>query len=272
MLLGTYAQKPLTLFAGFMANIKLPMVKNYLIKDFVRRYNVNMQEAQIEDPTSYSCFNDFFVRRLKPHCRPLATSELVSPVDGCISEFGQIERGRLLQAKGHSYSVHELLAGEENISDQFKHGLFMTLYLSPKDYHRVHMPLDAKVIQQTHVPGKLFAVKPQSVLKVPRLFARNERLVVLFETSVGPMAMVLVGATIVGAIGTSWGGDLSRSCKKQQCFSEISLRQAEEMGYFKLGSTVILLFANNDKIKWHSELSAGSKVCFGQSLGEFIHD
>ena len=267
--LGIFFQKSLTVFAGFLANVKLPIIKNYLIKDFIRRYDVNMQEAQIEDPTAYTSFNNFFIRHLKTQCRVLDDADIVSPVDGCISEYGSIVNDRMLQAKGRTYSVHELLSGDENISEKFYGGSFITLYLSPKDYHRVHMPMAGKLLNMIHVPGSLFSVKPSTVLKVPRLFARNERLVVLFETSNDLMAMVLVGATIVGAIGTSWTKDLPRSRKRKQYFAEVTLKQAEEMGYFKLGSTVILLFEKNSGLKWNEKLKVGDKIRFGESLGDF---
>ena len=266
----TFFQKSLTVFAGFLANVKIPFIKNYLIVDFIRRYNVNMQEAQIDDPKYYACFNDFFVRHLKPECRPIGHGGILSPVDGCVSELGSLAAGRILQAKGHIYSAHELLECDQELSDKFSDGLFITLYLSPKDYHRVHMPIAAKLLQMVHIPGVLFSVKPSTVIKVPRLFVRNERLVVIFETSVGLMAMVLVGATIVGKIGTSWTGDLPRCHKPQQYFSEITLKQAEEMGYFKLGSTVIMLFEKNSGIKWNKNLKAGTVVRFGEPLGEII--
>lgn len=261
----------LTTFAGFMANIKSPVIKNYLIQDFIAKYNVNMQEAREEDPTQYACFNDFFIRHLKPECRPIANAELISPVDGCVSEIGTITAGKLLQAKGRDYTVHELLACDRTISDQFNAGSFATLYLSPKDYHRVHMPIDATLTTMVHVPGSLFSVQPKTVNAIPRLFARNERLVVLFDTAVGLMAMVLVGATIVGGIGTSWHGDVRRGKQpmhygySDQINGPITLQQAAEMGYFKLGSTVVLLFA--EQIKWQENLVAGQTIRFGEALG-----
>lgn len=257
----------LTVFAGCVAEIKNQRIKNYIIQRFIKAYQVNMGEALIEDPCAYSCFNDFFVRHLKPECRPLAEAELISPVDGCVSELGRIEEGQLVQAKGRHYSVEELLACDKEVANQFIHGQFATLYLSPKDYHRVHMPIDATLTSMTYIPGALFSVQPATAQTVPKLFARNERLVVNFETSKGPMVMVMVGATIVGAIGTSWHGDLIRS-KKSHTFhyDNIPFRQGDEMGYFKLGSTVILLFANGDEITWNNNLVAGKPVRFGEAL------
>ena len=267
----------LTTFGGWLANMKTPMIKDYLINYFIRKYDVNLQEALESNPKQYANFNDFFIRHLKPTCRPVATAAIVSPVDGCISEIGPITKGQLLQAKGHHYSVHELLATDKKISALFEEGSFATLYLSPKDYHRVHMPMDATLQHMRYVPGKLFSVQPATTRNIPRLFARNERLVVFFDTSVGPMVMVLVGATIVGAIGTSWHGDMPRA-KNMSAFdytspnkeAQITLRQAEEMGYFKLGSTVILLFANRAHMQWKTDLCQGKSIRFGEALGEIV--
>ena len=260
----------LTRFAGFMADLKTPAVKNYLIRDFLSRYDVNMSEALEEDPTRYACFNDFFIRRLKPGIRPIADCDIVSPVDGTISEIGRISEGQLIQAKGKTYSVEEFLACDRSLSDQFLNGQFATLYLSPKDYHRIHMPIAASLRSMIHVPGQLFSVQPLTARCIPRLFARNERLVVFFDTAAGLMAMVLVGATIVGAIGTSWHGDLQRASKPRhfdyQNSEPVNLAQAEEMGYFKLGSTVVLLFADGEQVQWEDELKAGTSIRYGQAL------
>ncbi len=268
-------QQALTAFAGCMAGVKRPAIKNYLIQNFIAKYNVNMSEALIEDPTAYSCFNDFFIRQLKPGCRPLAKADLVSPVDGCVSEIGVIKEGQLLQAKGHYYSVEELLACSKDKAAQFIHGRFATLYLSPKDYHRVHMPLDAKLISMSYIPGALFSVQPSTAQVIPKLFARNERLAIFFETSIGLMAMVLVGATIVGSIGTSWHGDIKREKKNKQFDytqekQEKILAKGAEMGFFKLGSTVVLLFAEGSKVAWEASLAAGTSIRFGEKMGDII--
>ncbi len=257
----------LTTFAGFMADVKNTRIKNYLIERFIKKYRVNMSEALIEDPRAYSCFNDFFIRHLKDECRPIAQAEIISPVDGCVSEIGAIEQGQIVQAKGRDYSVKELLACNDEKAQQFVNGRFATLYLSPKDYHRVHMPIDAQLISMTYVPGALFSVQPTTARVVPKLFARNERLVVFFDTKIGPMVMVLVGATIVGSIGTSWHGDINRS-KKMISFdySNTPLLKGEEMGYFKLGSTVVLLFADGEQVNWDKSLVAGSTIRFGEAM------
>jgi phosphatidylserine decarboxylase len=262
----------LTTFAGCVAEVKQPVIKNFVIREFIKKFQVDMSEALIEDPTAYACFNDFFIRHLKPECRPLAEADLVSPVDGYVSEIGKINAGQLIQAKGHDYSVVELLACSDETANQFVNGQFATLYLSPKDYHRVHMPMDAELLSMTYVPGALFSVQPTTARVVPKLFARNERLVISFATSVGPMAMVMVGATIVGAIGTAWHGDIKRS-KETVHFNYTTqkmnrhLAKADEMGYFKLGSTVILLFANGEQVHWNSHLKAGTAIRFGEALG-----
>lgn len=261
----------LTALAGFLANNQRPWLKNALIRYFMRKYDVSLQEALEENPANYPSFNAFFVRQLKPECRPIASTEIISPVDGFVSEMGNITRGTILQAKGRTYSVRELLSCNPTIAAQFEHGLFATLYLSPKDYHRVHMPLDATLKDEIYVPGKLFSVQPATARVVPNLFAINERLVVFFDTPLGLMAMVLVGAVIVGAIGTSWGGDVVRGrTKVQRQVPSLTLQKGEEMGYFKLGSTVILLFAEGKRAKWVEGLSSGEKICFGQALGKSV--
>ncbi|MBA2650187.1 MAG: phosphatidylserine decarboxylase [Legionella sp.] len=261
----------LTAFSGFIANIKNVSIKNYIIQRFIRKYKVNMSEALIEDPCAFACFNDFFIRHLKPECRPIAQEGIASPVDGIISEIGIIKTGQLLQAKGHNYTVQELLASKSEIADQFVHGQFATLYLAPKDYHRVHMPLDARLTSMVHIPGALFSVQPTTARVIPNLFSRNERLVVLFETSMGPMAIVLVGATIVGKIGTSWGGDLERSKSMQErVYDYIPFKKGDELGYFKLGSTVIVLFANGEKVQWNKSLAAGNRIHFGEHMGTIL--
>lgn len=263
----------LTRFAGFMANIETPAIKNYLISRFVAKYGVNMSEACEENPLRYTSFNDFFIRHLKPEKRPLAVADIVSPVDGCVSEIGPIEQGQILQAKGRYYTVDELLACEKKLGQLFVNGQFATIYLSPKDYHRIHMPIDATLRDMTYVPGKLFSVQPTTARVVPQLFARNERLVVFFDTSAGLMAMVLVGATIVGSIGTSWHGDVKRSQTSQHVLysgndeKTIALSQGAEMGYFKLGSTVVLLFAQGSRVNWLEGIGAGDTLRYGQALG-----
>lgn len=257
-----------SILAGSMANLRNERVKNFLIEQFIKKYQVNMSEALVEDPRLYASFNDFFIRHLKPESRPLEQADIISPVDGCISELGRINNGQLIQAKGREYSVKELLACSKDTAQQFINGQFATLYLSPKDYHRVHMPIDAELISMTYIPGALFSVQPTTARVVPKLFARNERLAVFFNTKAGPMVMVLVGATIVGAIGTAWAGEIKRSKKSfSQNYSNQSFAQGDEMGYFKLGSTVILLFADGDRVSWDEQYRSTSPVRFGRTLG-----
>lgn len=234
-----------------------------------------MHEALEENPENYLCFNDFFIRKLKPHCRPLAQADIISPVDGCISEIGDIHAGQLLQAKGRYYSISDLLASNETTCSKFNNGRFATLYLSPKDYHRVHMPVTGTLTHMIHVPGKLFSVQPLTTRVIPHLFSRNERLICFFNTEVGVMVMVMVGATIVGSIGTSWHGEILRDRQtqhfdyQQQLKEPIILKQGDEMGYFKLGSTVIVLFEEGQKMDWDPKLSAGSCVRLGEAFGKF---
>lgn len=260
-------KKGLTLVLGCLAEVKTKSIKNSLIRWFIKSYQVNMGEALIEDPTVYSCFNDFFIRHLKPQSRPLAKAKVISPVDGCVSEIGRLEQGQLIQAKGRYYAVETLLGGDKDLARSFMQGLFATLYLSPKDYHRVHMPVDALLTSMTYIPGALFSVQPATTQLIPNLFARNERLVVCFETQLGPMVMVLVGATIVGAIGTTWQGEIKRSKTSYTIqYDKIPFQQGDEMGYFKLGSTVILLFANAEKVEWDKRLNPTSPIRFGEAM------
>ncbi len=261
-------KQALTLFAGFLANIKIPFIKKRLINYFIKKYHVNLKEALEENPLHYACFNDFFIRALKPGARPLAKTSIISPVDGYVSQIGTITSGQIFQAKGWHYSVQSLLGQNASINQVFQHGCFATLYLSPKDYHRVHMPINATLQSLTYIPGKLFSVQPAATESIPGLFSRNQRLVALFDTPLGPMAMILVGATIVGRIGTCWHGDVARKNKIYQLnpTQNNTLTQGDEMGYFKLGSTVILLFAQSENVTWDPALHAGSQIQFGQAL------
>lgn len=263
-------KRALTRLAGLLANVRSPLIKNALIRQFIWQYKVNMAEAKEENFAKYSSFNDFFIRYLKPQSRTLAKADIVSPVDGFISEFGGIEQGQILQAKKHYYTVTDLLVCDQAMSEQFNGGCFATFYLSPKDYHRVHMPLDAHLKEMIYVPGKLFSVKPTTVRGIPRLFARNQRLIAFFDTQAGLMAMVLVGATIVGAISCRWQGELKRSRKKQFFSYKNSpfIHKGEEMGYFKLGSTVVLLFANGSRVHWQDHLKKGAAIRYGQALAD----
>jgi phosphatidylserine decarboxylase len=240
-------KQALTSFAGWVAGKERGAVTTWIIRRFVAKYGVDMGEALDSDIASYPSFNDFFTRALKPGARPIARADLVSPVDGAISQFGPIEGDQIFQAKGHSYSTTALVGGDKALAAQFTQGSFSTLYLSPKDYHRIHMPCDGRLLRMIHVPGDLFSVNPTTARGVPGLFARNERVVCVFETARGPFVLVLVGATIVGSMATAWHGVVNppRSGEVREWHyadKQITLRQGEEMGRFLLGSTVVMLF------------------------------
>ncbi|MEH6548728.1 MAG: archaetidylserine decarboxylase [Pseudomonadales bacterium] len=262
--------------AGWLANTEIPWIKNPFIEFFIRQYSVNMSEAADPEARNYPNFNAFFTRALRDDARTVAedTKAIASPADGSISQLGRIENGRIFQAKGQSYTVQELLGGDNALAEQFIDGCFSTIYLSPKDYHRVHMPVSGTLQQMIYVPGDLFSVNKATAENVPRLFARNERLVAIFETAAGPMAMVLVGAMIVAAIETVWAGQVTPTPKTVNTtrYNEavtIALNKGEEMGRFKLGSTVVLLFPK-DRVKWDEALAAGSPLMMGQEIAQLI--
>lgn len=259
---------------GMAGDCKCPQVKNALIRWWIKKYNVPMDEAIYEDINAYQSFNDFFTRSLKQEARtfPEEQDVIISPVDGTISQLGEITSGRIFQAKGFDFSVHELCGGDESLAETFHQGLFSTIYLSPRDYHGVHMPCTGKLRKMIYVPGKLFSVNPICNQQIPRLFARNERLVCLFDTEYGPMAIVMVGACIVASIETVWAGEVTPVRRKLKIHdytaeqqSSVILKRGDEMGCFKLGSTVIVLFSK-DSIHLVDELSADSEVRLGQSF------
>lgn len=257
---------------GFLANCRWPWFKNTLIKWFISTYDVNMEEAAEPNPQAYASFNNFFTRALKPDARefPEHKQDVACPADGAISQVGDIENGRIFQAKGHNFSTRELLGGSQKLAAQFEEGKFITIYLSPKDYHRVHMPLTGELKQMIYVPGRLFSVSPLTTNQIPRLFARNERMVALFETAQGPMAVILVGAMIVASIETVWAGPVTppkRQLHNFQYGEAIKLDRGDEMGQFKLGSTAIVLFGK-DMISWDEKLQADQPVKLGEILGK----
>ncbi|WP_024613051.1 archaetidylserine decarboxylase [Pseudoalteromonas sp. TB64] len=235
---------------GKLAAAKAGALTTTLIKLFIKQYKVNMSEAQYPDPAHYKSFNEFFTRPLKDGMRPMVEDSniIIHPVDGAISQLGDIVDGQLIQAKGHDYSLQALLGGSQDDTIPFLGGKFATIYLAPKDYHRIHMPVDGTLSKMIYVPGDLFSVNPLTAQNVPNLFARNERVVAIFETEIGPLAMVLVGATIVASIETTWAGTVTPPAGSD-VFSwkypttgdnAITLKKGDEMGRFKLGSTVVL--------------------------------
>ncbi len=264
-------QHALSRFAGWLSNCEKPWLKNYLIRYFLGRFDINMKEALIEDPFDYPSFNAFFTRKLKPELRPIASGhDIASPVDGFISQIGKIENHTLVQAKGHFFNLTSLLGGSEHLAKLFSNGEFATLYLSPKDYHRVHMPIDGKLIKTIYIPGNLFSVSQKTVQFVPNLFARNERLVCIFDTDKGPMAVILVGAMVVGSIDTVWPLKMNRGILTEESYNKsLTLAKGAELGLFKLGSTVIVLFAN-DKVIWNKELHENSVIRMGQAIGQTL--
>jgi phosphatidylserine decarboxylase len=240
-------KRALTVFGGFVASRKAGAYTTRLIRWFVGKYGVNMAEAANPNIASYATFNDFFTRALKTGARPLANAQLICPVDGAISQCGRVEQDQVFQAKGHSYSTTALVGGDAELAAQFANGSFATLYLSPKDYHRIHMPCDGRLLRMIHVPGPLFSVNPTTARGVPGLFARNERVVCVFESPHGPFVLVLVGATVVGSMATVWHGLVNPPRVKQvrEWFYKeqpVLLKQGDEMGRFLLGSTVVMLF------------------------------
>jgi phosphatidylserine decarboxylase len=244
-------KQAMTSFAGWVAGNAWGPLTTQIIRRFVDRYAVNMAEAANADVNSYRTFNEFFTRALKPGARPLAAADLICPVDGAISQFGAIERDQIFQAKGHHYSTTAMVGGDAALAAQFDNGHFATLYLSPKDYHRIHMPCDGRLTRMIHVPGELFSVNPVTARGVPGLFARNERVVCVFDGPHGPFVLALVGATIVGSMATAWHGVVNPPRGKQvrdwryddtPAGTPVRLRQGDEMGRFLLGSTVVLLF------------------------------
>ena len=240
-------KQALTRLAGWIAAARGGRLTTALIAWFVRRYRVDMSEAANPDLTSYATFNEFFTRALKIGARPLAQVDLICPVDGAISQFGTMQKDQIFQAKGHSYSSCALLGGDAALAALFDNGSFATLYLSPRDYHRIHMPCDGHLTRMIHVPGDLFSVNPTTARGVPGLFARNERVVCVFDSVRGPWVLVLVGATIVGSMATVWHGVVNpprRSVLREWRYDDrsVSLAQGAEMGRFQLGSTVVLLF------------------------------
>ncbi len=270
-------QRLISAFMGWLAESRLPWLKNAMITLFMRRYpQINLSEAIIENPADFPTFNQFFIRELKPSARPITAEKnvIASPVDGSVAQCGGIQRGQLLQAKNHSFRLIDLLGGDQTLTTLFQDGEFATLYLAPFNYHRVHMPLAGNLKKMMYVPGNLFSVNRMTAELIPHIYARNERIVTLFETDAGPMAVILVGALIVGSMQLAWEKNPTRAAHLMtQDFSEqssksIELAKGAELGYFKMGSTVIVLFAK-DRARWIESLQAGAVVRLGEKMGKY---
>nr|WP_259270426.1 archaetidylserine decarboxylase [Aeromonas sp. BIGb0405] len=271
---------------GKLAAAEAGNLTTKVIEAFIKQYQVDMSEALHEDPAFYKSFNHFFTRELKPGIRPLVDDPmtLALPVDGTVSQLGPINQGRIIQAKGHDYSARELLGGDEDLVAPFKDGDFATIYLAPKDYHRIHMPLDGVLESMVFVPGDLFSVNPLTAENVPNLFARNERVVATFRTTHGPMALVLVGATIVASIETIWAGNIAPAKQKGPTKQKevvrwdysgdeaITLQKGAEMGLFKLGSTVVCLFGPGMLASFDAPLAPGVTTRMGQPFATLASD
>lgn len=265
----------LTSLFGWLAKKQLGKVTTWIIQGFMKLYKIDLSEAKLENAKDYKTFNDFFARKLKEDARPIdsAVNSIVMPADGTISQFGTIQDNLLLQAKGHYYSLESLLTCHSDMIKFFKNGSYATTYLSPKNYHRFHMPCDGVLREMIYVPGSLFSVSQATTECIPNIFARNERVICLFETDFGPMAQILVGATIVGSIEVQWEGCITpprEGIMKRWVYSgEVKLAKGQDMGCFKLGSTVITLFASNT-IEFDSHLKVGNTTRVGQKLAERI--
>jgi len=264
-------KQALTVLAGRFAGWQGGRWTTKAINRFVRRYGVNMDEAANPDTASYSSFNEFFTRPFKSGARPMAEAAFVSPVDGAISQCGRIEGDQIFQAKGHSYTTRALVGGDAALAAQFEGGEFATLYLSPRDYHRIHMPCAGRLVRMVHVPGDLFSVNPVTARGVPGLFARNERVVCEFEGEHGPFVLVLVGATIVGSMATVWHGVVNppragvlREWRYEM--GNIALAQGEEMGRFLLGSTVVMLFPKG-VMQFNDDWAPTRPIRMGEAMG-----
>lgn len=270
-------QLAITRAAGWLAEQKWGAVTHFIIKLFAKQYKVNLAEAAKSEPSDYATFNEFFIRQLKDGVRPINSENnvLCLPADGKVSESGDISANRLLQAKGHFFTLETLLANNEEMAAKFQDGTFITTYLSPTDYHRVHMPCDATLRKMIYVPGELFSVNPFLAEHVPNLFARNERVICEFDTEFGPMAQILVGATVTASMSTVWAGVVNPPRAKEVVVwnyetegeKAIKLQKGEEMGVFRLGSTVINLFPKG-KVNLNAELTAGAKTRMGEVLGK----
>jgi len=253
-----------------------PPLKSWLIRTAMRRFGIDTSEALVPDPAAYPSFNAFFTRALRSDARPIdgAAEAVCCPADGEVSEAGAVTDGRLVQAKGWDYTLLELLGGDARLTAEFDGGSYATIYLSPRDYHRVHMPFSGRLRRTVHVPGRLYSVNHLTTGTLPRLFARNERVISVFDTSAGPMAVILVGATLVGSIDTVWAGTVTPARRRAIVWDQVppapvALDRGAEMGRFNMGSTVILLFAR-DRVRWSDGLRPGLAVRMGERIGSIL--
>ena len=267
-------QHLLSRLAGKIANCRQSWFKNCLIKRYIAHYGIDLSCAEYQHAEDYTSFNAFFTRKLQPHARPIATNNktLISPVDGQLSEWGRLQHGQLLQAKGTDYTVTELI-GDNNLPSAYHEGHYMIFYLAPSDYHRVHMPMAGQLTSMTYIPGHLFSVNPRSVAGIPHLFARNERLVCHFTHDEGVFALIWVGACIVGSIHTHWQGTISPLHTKEArswdyTKNTVTFAKGDELGYFKLGSTIILL-DDHPQLRLNDCLQQPTKVNMGQAIANY---
>ena len=263
-------KQALTTLAGRLADTEAGSLTTSVIRWFVQRYGVDLSEAVDSNPVSYRSFNEFFTRPLRAGARPLADADFICPVDGAISQFGGIEQDQIFQAKGHQYSTTALVGGDGELASRFANGAFATLYLSPRDYHRIHMPVDGRLRRMIHVPGELFSVNPATARGVPGLFARNERVVCVFDAEFGSFVLTLVGATIVGSMATVWHGTVNppRGGQIREWLyddRQVLLKQGEEMGRFLLGSTVVMLFPR-DTLRFNPTWTATRAIRMGEAM------
>ncbi len=273
LILHCLPQHKLSKLIHRLSRIEFKPFKNMLINTFIRIYNVDMRIAEYQNSNDYDSFNSFFTRKLKKNTRKWEINNhlVLSPVDGQISQIGNINNHRLIQAKRKKYNLEQLLGNDKNLAHEFKNGSFATLYLSPRDYHRIHMPVTGRLIKSIYIPGDLFPVNNSSVNNIDKLFSRNERFVSIFITDIGLMAQIMVGAIFVGSMETVWSGEIIPNKKGEKIINDykennIKLVQGDEFGHFNMGSTVIILFQKN-KIAWLSDKIKNVSINSGQSLG-----
>lgn len=265
-------QHLLSAMVGYIADSRVVWLKNFLIINFIKLYKINLAEAEINDPRAYPSFNVFFIRRLKKSARPIdfSTKRIISPADGTIAQVGQITQNKLFQAKHFYFDLNTLLGQDSQLANDFSNGSFLTIYLAPHNYHRVHMPISGKLLKTIYIPGRLFAVNQTSSEFIPNLYSRNERYICVFDTTAGKLIVILVGALIVGSIKTVWMKQPIRGKSPlTKTHQDIFLEKGAELGYFKMGSTVILL-GQAGKLNWDTSLKSDTLLEFGVSIGEII--